>query len=184
MVLYLLPIIVLNGILYFRFNSNMPLTKMANLEDEIPKAQVLVQTQYYEPFTKYNGTILWIERGNDLKKIDSYLISGKRVYLDSYGLNTPYFQFVGNNYHITSLDKVGNSDAKKLFEKYEISDTNGIYEIKKIKTKDGSEVLPVIEYSSGFWGRLARNRIDYGDVGSWISTIITNHKDPLGWTYR
>lgn len=176
-ILYLLPIVAANIILY---SKGSPF-----ISPEIPAGQVLVETHYLTPFTKYNGTILWIGE-DDLGKIDGYLKSGKRVFLSAQAVTAPYMLLVGNNYHITSLGKVGDSESRFLFQKYIIEPYNGVYELKLF---EGSQIAkdagqPEVFFDQSFLGRLARRRIDYGDIGSWIWAIITNHRDPTGWTYK
>lgn len=190
-VIYLLPIIIFNGFLYYRENPNMPLQAMQKEIDELPPGQVLVQSHYYRPFTHYNGTILWI--GNDdLSKIDGYLSNGHRVFMTKESVTAPYLLVVGNNYHITSLNRVGESESKVLFKKYVVNLYADSLEFKlPVKTQSSSEAgEPIIFYASdtnsgnGFWGRLSRRRIDYGDVGVWLWAIIANHHDSTGWTYK
>jgi hypothetical protein len=162
----------------------MPLIKMQQDIDKLPINQVLVQTHYLAPFTNYNGTTLWIG-GDDLGTIDGYLSQGKRVFLTSEAVTAPYQLLVGNNYHITSLGKVGDSESRFLFEKYVIEQYGDNLELKLNKGETSNEAgQPVVFYSQSFWGRLARERIDYGDIGTWIWAIVTNHRDPTGWTYR
>ena len=185
LILYLLPIITANGILYLRNNPNFQLSLMQKYENQLPSGQVLVQTQYLQPFTKYDGIILWLESG-DLSQIDNYLKSGKRVFLDRFAVTSPYLLLVGNNYHITSFGKVGDSESKVLFQKYRVSISNNSYELK---LNDNSKVSsdagePIVFYNQNFWGRLDRERLDYGDIGTWIYAIITDHHDSTGWTYK
>lgn len=174
-IIYLLPIVIANIILY---SNGSPFT-ISN----IPKNQVLVETHYLKPFTKYNGIVLWIGESN-LGKIDDYLKNGKRVFLTKQAVTAPYQLLVGNNYHITSLGKVGDSESRFLFKKYEVDPYNNVYELKlfngNISPNAGE---PIISYNKSFWGRLVRRRIDYGDFGTWIWAIVTNHRDPTGWTY-
>lgn len=184
-ILYLIPIVVANGILYYRGNPNMALASMQRRINELPKNQVLVQSHYYQPFTKYDGTVFWI--GNDdLGQIDKYLNIGKRVFITKESVTAPYILVVGNNYHITSVGKVGESESAYLFKKYSIEPNGGNIEFKLFKGKQVSDQAgePVIFYDQSFWGRLVIPRIDYGDAGSWIWAIITNHRDPTGWTYK
>lgn len=176
-ILYLLPIVIANIILY---SNGSPF-----VVPQIPIGQVLVETHYLKPFTKYNGTILWIGE-NDLGKIDDYLVSGKRVFLTKQAITAPYMLLVGNNYHITSLGKVGDSESRFLFSKYIVLEVGDVVELKLFKGKEISKEAgePVIFYDQNFWGKIARRRIDYGDIGSWIWAITTNHHDPTGWTYK
>jgi len=176
-ILYLLPIVIANIILY---STGSPF-----ITPNLPKGQVLIETHYLTPFTKYDGTILWID-GSDLEKIDDYLISGKRVFMTKQAVTAPYMLLVGNNYHITSLGKVGDSESRFLFKKYAVDAYRDNLELKLFK---GSQVSgqagePIVSYNQSFWGRLVRRRIDYGDVGTWIWAIITSHRDPTGWTYK
>lgn len=183
-ILYLIPIIVANGLLYYRYNPNMPLIKMQESIDGLPKNQVLIQTHYLLPFTKYEGTVLWTG-GNDLNKIDGYLNKGKRVFLTKETVTAPYQLIVGNNYHITSLGRIGDSESRFLFEKYAVEPYGNSLELKPFKGKASKESgQPVIFYSDSFWGRLARARTDYGDIGTWIWAVTVNHRDPVGWTYK
>jgi len=184
-ILYLAPIILANGILYYRDNPGMALAAMQKHIDGLPKSQVLVQSHYYQPFTKYDGVVLWI--GNDdLGQIDKYLDSGIRVFITKESVTAPYLLVVGNNYHITSVGKAGNSESRFLFKKYVFEPYGNNLELKLFK---GSEISiqagePVVSYDQSFFGRLARRRIDYGDVGSWIWALLTGHRDPIGWSYK
>jgi hypothetical protein len=184
-ILYLLPIIVANGILYYRGSSSMALADMQKRIDDLPKGQVLVQSHYYKPFTNYDGVILWIGSDN-LGQIDEYLGSGKRVFITKESVTAPYLLVVGNNYHITSVGKVKDSESRFLFKKYTVEPYSENLEFKLFKGRVISDQAgePVISYNKGFWGRLVRLRIDYGDIGSWIWAIITNHRDPAGWIYK
>lgn len=184
-VLYLVSIVIANGILYYRENPNMALAAMQKRIDVLPKGQVLLQSHYYKPFTGYDGTILWI--GNDdLGQIDKYLNADKKVFITKESVTAPYLLVVGNNYHITSVGKVGESESRFLFKKYIVEPYGGNLELKLFK---GSQVSvqagePIVAYDKSFFGRLARPRIDYGDIGSWVWVIITNHHDPVGWAYK
>ena len=185
MILYLIPIIVANGILYLRSNPDTLSVIIQRTVDPLPKDQVLIQTRYLRPFTEYKGTVLWMG-DSDLGKIDYYLNSGKRVFLTKQAVTAPYLLLVGNNYHITSVGKVGDSESRFLFKKYAVEPYGSDLELKlfngpEVSTQAGE---PVVFYDQSFWGRLARRRIDYGDVGFWIWAIITNHRDPTGWTYK
>ena len=183
-ILYLIPIILANGFLYFRFNSNIPLVAMQKRIDEIPTGQVLIESAYYSPFVTYDGTILWLE-GGDMGKVDGYLNIGKRVFIEKNATTAPYRLLVGDNYHITSLVRVGDSESRFLFEKYEINQFGDNLELKIHKGEISKEAgQPVISYDQSFWGRLNRNRIDYGDIGTWVWALATNHRDPTGWTYK
>lgn len=176
-VLYLFPIVVANIILYSKGSPFTP--------PDLPKDQVLIQTHYLHPFTKYSGTILWIG-GDDLTKIDDYLKTGKRVFLTKDAVTAPYLLLVGNNYHITSLGKIGDSESRFLFLKYKIRPYLENFELSLNNTntisKEAGESIVFYDYS--FWGRLARRRIDYGDAGTWFWAIATNHRDPTGWIYK
>lgn len=184
-VLYLLPIIIFNGILYFRGSSEMPLALMQKRIDKLPKGQVVIESGYYQPFVKYDGIILWLT-AKDTDKIDDYLKSGKRVFMEKNAITSPYMLFVGSNYHITSLGRVGNSESRFLFKKYIFEKYGDSLELKPFKedavSKNAGEA--VVVFGNNFFSRLNRNRIDYGDIGSWFWTIITNHYDPVGWTYK
>jgi hypothetical protein len=184
-ILYLIPMVVANAILYYRGNPDMALAVMQKRIDRLPTGQVLLQSHYYKPFTKYDGTILWI--GNDdLGQIDKYLSVGERVFITKESVTAPYLLVVGNNYHITSVGKVGDSESRFLFKKYVVDAYGDNLEIKLFKGKQisGQAGEPVVSYNQNFWGRLVRRRIDYGDIGTWVWTAVTNHRDPVAWTYK
>jgi len=184
-ILYLLPITFFAGILNYRNNQNIPLTLMQKNINLLPNHQDLIQSHYHHPFTKYDGKILWTEMGQ-LNQIDNYLKKGVRVFITKESLVSPYRLYTGNYFHITSLSKVGESDVKYLFTKYKVDPFLNSYEIKipenPVIAKDAG--TPIVNYSTGFWNRLNRERIDYGDLGAWLWALITNHKDPTGWTYK
>ena len=184
-ILYLVPIIFANGILYYRNNPDMPLAVMQNHINELPINQVLVQSHYYQPFTKYDGTILWIG-SDDLGQIDKYLVDGKRVFITKESVTAPYLLVVGNNYHITSVGKVGDSESKILFKKYTVESYGENLEFKLFKgiKVSGQAGEPIVVYDQNFFGRLVRRRIGYGDIGLWIWAFVTNHRDPVSWTYK
>lgn len=175
-VLYLTPIIIANIFLYAQ---GSPFSQA-----RIPQDQVLIETHYLKPFTKYDGVILWIGE-SDLNVIDNYLSSGKRVFLSGNSITAPYRLLVGGNYHVTSLGRVGDSESRFLFKKYQISKIENAYELMKYSGQTSTSAgEPVIFYGNDFWSRLSRRRIDYGDLGVWVWAIITNHRDPIGWTYK
>jgi hypothetical protein len=185
LIIFLLPITALNAALYYKNLPSMPLSAMQKNIDQLPQNQVLIQSHYYYPFTKYEGKILWLEDDN-MNQIDGYLRNGTGVFLTKEAVTAPYLLIVGNNYHITSLDKVGDSESRFLFEKYKVDPYAGSFELKlpdsKVISKDAGE--PVIHYGTGFWQRLSRMRINYGDAGVWIWALVANHHDAIGWTYK
>lgn len=176
-VLYLVPIVIANLLLYA---NGSPFTKF-----QIPEDQVLIQTFYLKPFSVYNGRILWTSEIYE-NAIDRYLNSGKRVFITKDAVTAPYRVLVGNNFHITSLGRVGNSESRFLFTKYVVDQYGNSFELKlpgKINIS-ASAGDPVIFYDNSFWGRLTRRRVDYGDFGVWAWAFLTNYRDSAGWTYR
>lgn len=182
--LLLLPITALNAALYSK-NKTPVLTLMQREIDSLPKDQVLVSSHYYYPFIKYDGKILWFETG-EINNVENYLNNGKRVFMTKESITAPYLLVVGNNYHITSLNKVGNSESRILFEKYKIDPIGDSFEIKVPVAKEISKEAgePVVFYGKNFWQRLSRMRVNYGDVGIWIWSLISGHKDAYGFTYK
>lgn len=175
-IIYLFPITLANIVLY---SSGSPFPGF-----DIPKGQILIQTFYLKPFTNYDGTILWLEQTNT-SEINRYLESGKRVFLTKDAVTAPYRLLVGNNYHITSLGKVGESPARMLFQKYKVEPHKNYFELTTAPEKISKDAgRAVIFYDQSFLGRLSRRRIDYGDLGSWVWAIVLNQKDPTGWIYK
>jgi hypothetical protein len=121
-----------------------------------------------------------------LGQIDKLLGTGKRVFITKESVTAPYLLIVGNNYHITSVGKVGISESEFLFKKYTVEPYGGSLELRLFKGAEvsGQAGEPVTTYNQNFWGRLIRRRIDYGDIGSWIWALVTNHHDPTAWTYK
>jgi len=184
-ILFLLPITGFNATLYYKNLNNMPLLVMQQNIDKLPKNQVLLESHYYYPFIKYEGKILWFE-ADDMNQIEKLLENGTRVFMSKESLTSPYLLIVGNNYHITSLNKVGNSESRKLFGRYQIKTYENYLELISHNEKEVAENAgePVIFYGDNFWQTLSRKRINYGDVGIWFWSKITGHKDALGWTYK
>jgi hypothetical protein len=185
LIIFLLPITAFNAASYYKNLSDMPLEIMQQKIDVLPKNQVLIQSHYYYPFTKYDGKILWFETG-DMDQIDEYLKIGTRVFMPKEAVTAPYLLIVGNNYHITSLAKTGNSESRFLFEKYILDRYLDSFELRLSEEMEVSKEAgqPVVFYGTGFPQRLSRLRINYGDVGIWVWAVITNHKDAIGWTYK
>lgn len=182
---YSIPIMIANAALYYQNTETTPLSLMQKNIDQLPKGQVLIQSNYYAPFTKYDGKILWMGR-DDFSQLDDDLNNGYRVFLTGESVTAPYLLVVGNNYHITSFDRIGESDAKGFFKKYKVDLFGGNFELKEPIEKKVSPMAgePVVFYNEGFWGRLSRHRINYGDIGVWLWAIATNHRDSTGWTYK
>ena len=185
LILFLLPIVGLNALLYYKNSPDMPLIVMQKSIDKLPKGQVLLASHYYYPFIKYDGKILWFESG-DINQIDGLLNDGKRIFITRESIAAPYLLVVGNNYHITSLSKVGNSESRVLFDKYMFDLYGDSLEIKRMGDGKISESAgePVVFYGKTFLQRLSRMRINYGDGGVWIWSIVSGHKDAVYWTYK
>lgn len=185
LILFLMPITILNATLYYKNLKNMPLDVMQRSIDNLPENQVVVATHYYYPFIEYEGDILWFETGGT-HDIDKLLESGKRVFITKESIAAPYLLVVGNNCHITSFGRVGNSESKKLFEKYKVDIYGDVFELKLANDIEPSEKRgePVVFYGKAFKDRLSRTRINYGDVGIWVWSIVSDHKDACYWTYK
>ena len=185
LILFLLPIAGFNALLYYKNLPDMPLAVMQENIDKLPKDQVIVASHYYYPFTKYEGKILWFESG-DTNQIDGLLKDGKRIFITKESIAAPYLLVVGNNYHITSLNKVGNSESRILFKKYKVDLYGDSLEIKLPDNGKISETAgePVIFFGKTFFQRLSRMRINYGDLGVWIWSLVSGHIDATNWTYK
>lgn len=213
LVAYLLLILIFNTQLYISSESEqMPFSLIKASQSRLPGSQVLVQTQYARPFTyDYDGEKIWVGYGG-IDQIDNYLDEGKKIYFDSQALFSPYLLYVGNNLHITSLGKSGTSETKYLFEKYnfdlvDVSDVNKrifIYELSKIGgsfedrkqrnqkvLSNGQDLLigksqsgnAILLYSNKLSDKIHRERIDYGDILTWVWVLLTDRHEPIAWTY-
>lgn len=211
LIIYLLPIFLFNSLLYLNTRNDMPLVVMKKAESLLPQGGVLVQTHYVRPFTyEYNGFKLWVGE-DDLGRINDFLKT-KKVFLDAQAVFAPYLLYVGNNFHITSLGKFGQSETQQIFPEYSFdlaevvnpSERIFIYELKKdagnfetrleynrrFVDKNTSLVLgtakpgsPVYIYSKNFFQRIHRERIDYGDLLTWLWVVLSGRHEPMAWTY-
>lgn len=210
--LYLIPIVMGNMLLNTSFRKDMPFISIRNMYAKLPAQNYLIQTHFLKPFVQYSGENLWIEEvsgGNIEKTIGN---KENKVILDSQAIFAPYLLYVGNNIHITALGGFGNSQLKPLFPKYifnlkQVEDAKARIYMLSVE-KDGSsfegriaqnrkfsnastrvligKTLPgkaVYVYSQRFADKIHRERVDYGDILTWIWVIITNRHEPLLWTY-
>lgn len=210
-IIYLLPILLSNSLLYLKTRTDIPLALMKKAEATLPTGGVLIQTHYLAPFTyNYDGDKFWVG-GDDLAKVD-YFLENRRVFIDSQAVFAPYLLYVGNNLHITSLGKFGKSESEDLFVNYtvdlvgvqnagkriyfyELTNTNLTYEerirLNKESVSDEANLIigkakkgtPVFVYSRKISGRLRRERVDYGDMALWMWAFLTGRKEPMVWTY-
>jgi len=185
LILFLIPITGFVASTYYKNLPVMPLTDMQARIDLLPKDQVLISSHYYFQFIRYEGTILWFESG-DMDRVQGLLEEGKRVFMTKESITAPYLLVIGSNYHITSLNKVGNSEARSLFEKYKVELVGDSFELKLPDSENVSDEagIPVVFYGNNFSQRLSKMRLNYGDLGIWVWSFITDHKDALGWTYK
>jgi hypothetical protein len=209
--LYLLPIFLGNLALYLKPKEEFPLGKLGKLHSSF-YGGVLIETHYLRPFSQiFRGEFLWVGEEN-LGKVEGFLDNKKDVYLDSQSVTAPYFLYVGNNYHITSLNKNGEGETKELFEKYcldlvSVEDANNnifAYKVakKELQTEKRIENLrkllnsstalvigraspgeKVLIYSTKSNECLRRERINYGDILAWIWVLVRREREPLGFTY-
>lgn len=190
-----------------------PIHQMKENQSELDAKSVLIQTHYLRPFAVSGSDPVLIIGENDLNQIPLLLKNQYNVYLDSQAVFAPYLLYTGNNLHVTSLGKFGKSESEGLFRQYSlnlgyvrdirkriyfysITANRTSYEERKklIKTdqyKDTAVIIgetegsgiPVYLYSNDLGKRIHRERIDYGDVFTWVWVLISSKKDPLYWTY-
>lgn len=207
---YLFLIAISNIALYI--NRTTPWRLMSNMHQAINKNSILIQTHYVRPFETFSGEIKWIGQ-DSLLSIDKYLHEEKEVYLDSQGFYAPYMLYVGNNLHITSLGKFGESEARALFSNYEfnleqVSDVDKRMYLYKINKKRGDDFVKRLEinkkvldedlslivgitdpgksvlfYSKDPLKFIHRERIDYGDFLTWVWVLLAGRREPIGWAY-
>lgn len=207
---YLAPIIIANGLLNINADSH-PVVEMQKMHETLSSGDVLIQSIYMQPFTHHGGEVLSLEATNS-EIIDEYLSKGKEVYMDSQALFSPYLLYTGNNLHVTSLGKFGVSDSKVFYDDF-VFDIETVGDAKKrvfllsVKREgedyavrwrqnrasvDGGDTLimglsepgqAVLIYSDKFKDRIRRERLDYGDVITWAWVLVTDRREPVGWTY-
>ena len=209
--IYLILIMISNSLLYTEEKERMPLYQIGQMSLGLPQESVLVATHYLRPFILFKGETIWVGQ-SDLEKISGYLEKKQKVFLDSQTLSSPYLLFIGNNLHITSLSRFGESEVKELYKKYvfdlrEIKDAKTrvfLYEIKKEGgvyekrlalnsklLKKGQSLLigkaepgaSILIYSKKTTDRIQRRRIDYGDFLTWLWVIVLKRREPLAFTF-
>lgn len=210
---YLVIIIFFNILLYSPFfnRTSAPLKLLQKTQEKIGIGKILIYTQYDSPFIhNYNGQIKLIE--NQMNDLSSYLDHGQEIFLDSQAVFAPYLLYTGNNLHITSLGKFGVSDSQNLFTRYSfnlasvenvkkriylysLTNSDETFEKRldinrkvvdrntRVFIGKGKTGTPVFIYSKNFFDRILRERIDYGDLLTWIWVILSDKHEPLSWTY-
>ena len=201
-----------NLFLYFRPEKELPLANLAKMHQTLPRKGLLLQTHYLRPFSqKYNGDCLWIGE-KDTNEVKKYLKEDKKVFIDSQAIWAPYYLYTGSNFHITSLGKFKENEVNKLFESncFNLSAVEnaeqrifalnlspcGVDFNERVfaneKTLNQGEGLVVGKakpgsvvniYSTRFFKKLRRERVDYGDLLTWIWAIVSGRNEPLGLTY-
>ena len=167
---------------------------------QIPTGSVYLETHYVRPFIPpYLGKTIWLGEDNLVKGTTTY-------YLGSPAIFAPYYLYTGSNLHITSVAAVGKSESQDLFRDYYVSLSNVVSAKKRVytyrldsfptigkkpvvddetaliigKTEPGKAVLV---YSHQLSKRLVRERIDYGDVFTWLGYLLIGKSDPVTWSY-
>ena len=206
-IIYLFPITFLNSLLYIK-ESEFPLVKMGKMQSDLPKNVAVIETHFVRPFTKFPGKVFWLEESTIDKTI---LNENEFLILDSQVVFAPFYQYVGNNLHITSQFKRKTYESQELFKNnlvdfYTVKDAERrifAYQIVKEGVignekqdkdiyKDGNVLLLkgkskpselIVLYSKDPTKIINRSRIDYGDIVSWVVTFILKSKDPIGFTF-
>lgn len=174
--------------------------KLTSLYKSVPENAVLISSNLIRPQVSFYGEKYYInEPGQDIEfikeKIDSALVMGRPVYIDSQALYNPYYSYDGNHLHILSLGSYGKSEVSSLFKEYEIgivmmgeSERIYLYQVNPLrkdvkgtvrKAKPGQEVFV---YSKKPQEKINPMRIDYLDAGTWIWTLVANRTEPIVWT--
>lgn len=194
---YLVPIFLFNLPLYLN-KENLPPVLFQKMVAQILPSSTYLETHYVRPFIpQYSGNTVWLGE-NTLPAL------GSTFYLGSPGVFAPYYLYTGSNLHITSLAGVGKSELQYLFKDYYVSVNNAVSARKRIYTyifstlpvsnfqPDDTTLLitgktepgkTVFIYSHKLTERLVRERIDYGDVITWVGYILTGKRDPVAWAY-
>lgn len=176
--------------------------KLVSMYEDMPKNALLISSNLIRPQVTFYGEKYFInEPGQDIEfielKINSALLQKRPVYIDSQAVFNPYYSLDGNNLHILSLGKRGDSKVSELFKQYRIQIVSVqdwanriyLYQINPYtkydhnavsgKASPGSEIFL---YPIGLHERVHPLRIDYHDAGTWVWAILTKKKDPVLWT--
>lgn len=113
-----------------------------------------------------------------------------KIVVDSSGLRFPYFQFDGDFYHILSLGKIGQSQAKRILNKYNYQ----LYKVDKLNpeiyffeisglSKDKKEPNIEIYYPNVLY-KINPNRTYSFDPLVNLFYFLTYKKDPEYWWYE
>lgn len=117
------------------------------------------------------------------------LKKGKRVIIDSAGLRFPFYQFDGSFYHILSLGKLGESQAKHVLEKFDFKplmiDQNNkdLFFLEIAKPSESAKTLrTIIVYPQSLYS-INHNQPHLYDPLVNLFYLILKKKDPAYWTY-
>jgi hypothetical protein len=150
-----------NRFLYFE--NRIPTFVFNGLDENIPKAEKFIQEN---------------------------LNKKRKVFIDSSGLRFPYYQFDGDFYHILSLGKIGQSQAKKILEKFEFQ----VYKIDKLSPEiyffeiiasslQKKSIQPKIFYSDDYF-KINLNRAYSFDPLVNLFYFLIRKKDLEYWWYE
>lgn len=182
-------------------NRQAPIqTQLQSLYKSIPSDSILVSSNLIRPQVTFRGETYFInEPGQSLvfisNKINTALIDGRPVYIDSQALFNPYYAYDGNHLHILSLSTYGNATIAPLFKEfevkvirvedrrnhiylYQVGKNNGFLDKTQKRTSPGGFVF---YYSDKWQDRISHLRIDYRDIGTWAWVFISGRHEPTSW---
>lgn len=197
-------VLILIGLNTFYYTSKQrqisPMDRYFSLIKNINfKKNALITSDYNKfVYLKQGISFLFIFNGldeniNEARKfILKNLNEKKRVFIDSSGLRSPYYQFDGSFYHPLSLGKIGQSQAKEVlkdfdFQLYKSDPINKeiyFFEIKKTNIKKRT-IKPRIVYPSyDNYYKINSNKSCFLDPFVNLFYFLFRKKDPDFWWYE
>ena len=173
----------------YRYNSliknSIDSSKMAMITSDYNRFLYLKNKTPTFIFNGLNENIIQAE-----KFILDNLNQQKKVLIDSSGLRFPYFQFDGDFYHILSLGKIGQSQAKKVLERfnfqtYKVDRKNPeIYFLEITGISKTKEEIKLKAFYPRVTYKINRNKSYSYDLFTNIYYFLARKKDPEYWWYE
>jgi len=170
---------------------------IGGIKNSLNLKKIAIITSDYNRFIYWqNGLTTFVFNGLDEnipqaeKFIQQNLKKKQRVLIDSSGLRFPYYQFDGDFYHLLSLGKIGQSQAKEVLEKFDFkvfyTDKSNpeiyFFEITGVSTGK-SAIQPKMFYSNDYF-KINSNKPYSFDPLANLFYLLTSKKDPEYWWYE
>lgn len=156
---------------------------------------VFITSDFNRFLYEKNGVPIFIFNGLDqnISQAEQFILEnlkkGKRVVVDSAGLRFPFYQFDGSFYHILSLGRLGESQAKRVLENFDFKpltmnqDNKEIFFLQITKPSEQAKTLQTtIVYPRSLYSINHNQSYSYDPLAN-LFYLILKKKDPAYWTY-